>query len=182
MKLALQQAMTCFVCERNLDHEKRRNTLIEARLFGARPFAVCPCCGQRPTNDTASYRRRARSRIHRLVRMGCSRIDQEAKGATSMTIWDAYRCAARLAQSHLVADARAAAIDSATARRARLSTPSVDWRSCGPRAARVTMDRGFAAAVARIEARDRMLFDPFAAEEERKITAIFAKRRAARLQ
>jgi hypothetical protein len=60
MKLALQQAMTCFVCERNLDHEKRRNTLIEARLFGARPFAVCPCCGQRPTNDTASYRRRAR--------------------------------------------------------------------------------------------------------------------------
>jgi hypothetical protein len=99
-----------------------------------------------------------------------------------VTIWGAYHRAAILAESHLIADARAAAIDIATARRARLSTPSTDWRSCGPRAARVTMDRGFAAAVARIEARDRMLFDPYAAEEERRITAIFAKKLATRRQ
>ena len=126
--------------------------------------------------------RRARCRIHRLARVGRRRIDQEAKGATTMTIWGAYHRAAKLAQSHLVADARVAAIDIATARRARLSTPSTDWRSCGPRAARVTMDRGFAAAIARIEARDRMLFDPFAAEEERKIREGMERRRVARLQ
>jgi hypothetical protein len=99
-----------------------------------------------------------------------------------MTIWNAYHRAAKLAQSHLLADARTAALDVITSRRVRLGNLSTPWRACGARAAKLTMDRGFAAAVARIEARDRMLFDPFEAEEERRIEAVFAKRRAARLQ
>jgi hypothetical protein len=103
------------------------------------------------------------------------------KGATIMTIWGLYHRAAVLAHSHLAADARVAAIDIITARHARLGTPG-EWKSCGSRAARMTMDRGFAAAVARCEAHDRMMFDPFAAEEERRIMAMFERKRVARLQ
>jgi hypothetical protein len=63
VNLALQLTLTCSVCEQNLDSEKRRATLITANLFGAGLFAVCPCCGQRPANDTWAYRRRAREHM-----------------------------------------------------------------------------------------------------------------------
>lgn len=99
-----------------------------------------------------------------------------------MTIHALYRRAAKLAHTHLLADARTAALDIITSRRIRLGNLSTSWRACGQRAAKLTMDRGFAAAVARLEARERMLFDPFAAEEERKIREGMERRRAARLQ
>ena len=99
-----------------------------------------------------------------------------------MTLWALYQRAAKLAHAHLLADARTAALDIITSRRVRLGNLSTPWRACGSRAAKLTMDRGYKAAIARIEARDRMLFDPFAAEEERKMLAALARHRAANLQ
>lgn len=79
-----------------------------------------------------------------------------------------YRLAAALGHYHLAADTRTHGLDIIMCRRVRAgdgSTRAQDWRKCGSRAARVTMDRGFTAAAARMDARDRLLFDP---EEERR--------------
>lgn len=99
-----------------------------------------------------------------------------------MTIWALYQRAAKLAHAHLLADARTAALDTITSRRVRLGNLSTPWRACGARAAKLTMDLGYLAAVARLEARDRMVFDPFAAEEERKIQETLTRHRTTRLQ
>ena len=99
-----------------------------------------------------------------------------------MTLWALYHRAAKLARAHLRADARTAALDVVDSRRIRLGNFNTAWRRAGARAAKLTMDRGYAAAVARLEARERMLFDPFAAEEERKMLAALAKYRVANLQ
>ena len=98
-----------------------------------------------------------------------------------MTLYALYRRAASLARAHTDANARTAALDVIVCRRVHIDRLG-PWRACGARAARVTMDRGFAAAVSRSEARDRMTFDPYAAEEERRILESFAKQRAGRRQ
>jgi len=79
-----------------------------------------------------------------------------------------YHLAAALGHMYLAADRRTYGLDIITCRRVRLgdcSRRAEDWRKCGARAARVTMDRGFAAAEARLDAQRRMLFDP---DEERQ--------------
>lgn len=90
-----------------------------------------------------------------------------------MTIHTLYYRAATLKLAHELANARTAALDTITSRRvlhrfpnhaaAGLTRPcrcvTCNWRRCGARAARITMDRGYDAVVARHEARDRMLAD-----------------------
>lgn len=63
MRLALLQSLTCEVCEQNLDDRRRFVTQINANLFGAAAYAVCPCCGQEVENQTGAYRRRAREHL-----------------------------------------------------------------------------------------------------------------------
>jgi hypothetical protein len=89
-----------------------------------------------------------------------------------MTIHDLYYRAATLKLAHGLANARTAALDVITSRRIinRLPEhdaassltnpchcPTCNWRRCGARAARVTMDRGYDAVMVRYEARDRMV-------------------------
>lgn len=88
-----------------------------------------------------------------------------------MTLHDLYYQAATLRLAHELANARTTALDTITCRHimrgcphestACLLTPcrcnTCNWRRCGSRAARVTMDRGYVAMVARLEARERML-------------------------
>jgi hypothetical protein len=89
-----------------------------------------------------------------------------------MTLRALYYRAATLKLAHELADARTGALDVVTTRRILTRLPdhepaasllipcrcsTCNWRRCGARAARVTMDRGYEAVVARHEARDRML-------------------------
>lgn len=76
-----------------------------------------------------------------------------------MTLRQLYRRAASLKLAHEVANARTDALDTITSRRVQRGTEHNEWRKAGSRAGRVTMDRGFDAAVARLEARERMSMD-----------------------
>jgi hypothetical protein len=88
-----------------------------------------------------------------------------------VTLHALYYRAATLRLAHELGDARTVALDDITSRRivtrlpnhdptASLTNPcrctTCNWRRAGARAARVTMDRGYDAVVARLEARDRM--------------------------
>lgn len=86
-----------------------------------------------------------------------------------MTLRALYRRAAFLARAHLAADSRAHAIDIINARRLRIGSFVTAWTACGDRAGLVTRQRGYDAAIARDEARDRMLFDPYEERQAQRV-------------
>lgn len=84
-----------------------------------------------------------------------------------MTLRQLYLRAAHLVHGHRRANERAAALDAITDRRVRIDADTLWWRKAASRAARVTMDRGFDAVVARVAARDRMDEElPWRSDEE----------------
>lgn len=53
------QAQECSLCKEFIDNEKAANTRVELVLFGAKAYAVCPCCLQ-PYNGKIDARWRGR--------------------------------------------------------------------------------------------------------------------------
>lgn len=59
-RMSLRLALTCSVCQREMDDEQARSDLIRAKLFGAAKYSICCNCGQEmPREEQSSqYRRR----------------------------------------------------------------------------------------------------------------------------
>ena len=60
--ISIRQTLKCSVCEQLMDGEAANAMDVIVTLFGARAFAVCPCCRQEVTRfRDRYYRRRARA-------------------------------------------------------------------------------------------------------------------------
>lgn len=61
LKPELLLALECTVCLQVRDHEDAEEAATAALLFGARRWAICPCCGRNADFRNAAYRVRARA-------------------------------------------------------------------------------------------------------------------------
>jgi hypothetical protein len=54
----LVQALRCEVCHRLIDFNDVDETKVEAKLFGAKKYAVCSCCGMETLDRSHGYKMR----------------------------------------------------------------------------------------------------------------------------
>lgn len=63
------QTFQCTVCRQYLNEDNLRDTSQQVVLFGAKPWAVCPCCHQEVDKKmikNRAYRKRALAWVNKL--------------------------------------------------------------------------------------------------------------------
>jgi hypothetical protein len=73
MRFELRLARECTVCLQSDGRPAR----VEAALFGAKPFALCPSCGRLADPSNAAYRVRARQYLGVLTYVADDPVEEE---------------------------------------------------------------------------------------------------------
>lgn len=79
----LRQCQHCSVCRQEWDSTAADSTSVQAALFGAKRFAVCPCCGQEADPKDPRYTRRARKWLYDGKTMSARRASADDHDPTS---------------------------------------------------------------------------------------------------